>query len=129
MVKLPVLALVLAAGTAQAGYIETKTEWDGLDRLLKIGYVTGYVDGFSTKFTDDGEAGSRYKGDLAQCLIDTDVRGGALADIVEKGYEDLDNWSKGPTEVLLSGLHRVCWSKMNAYRAARGEDPLPDLKD
>ena len=116
-------AFLLTPFASDATYLGTKTEWDEMNSLTQAGYVSGYMDGFLTQIIGD-EASNKYRSDVGQCLFDLQLTSSALVEAVEKRYEDIEQWSKAPYEVLLSAVHRICLAKINEYRATRGEKTL-----
>lgn len=66
----------------------------------------------------------QYYEDVNDCVIELELRAGDLIAIVDKGYEELENWERPPVAVYLSGIRRVCLANINRARAARGEELL-----
>lgn len=117
------LFFLLISSPAVAGFIDSKVRWDSLSIDGKHGYAMGYFDGFMTKVLDDDDM-NFYKDDLLVCVNDLEFLSTQLVAIIDKGYEDIGSWSKGPSTVLMAGLRTVCLDKMNDRRLARGATPL-----
>jgi hypothetical protein len=115
--------LMLFTSPAFAGFLETKSRWDDVSEQGKHGYVMGYFDGFSSKVLNDDDMNA-YKEDLENCVSELGLLAPDFIEIIEKGYEDLENWSKRPSSLLLDGLRSVCLDKMNVRRSVRGATPL-----
>jgi hypothetical protein len=116
-------ALLLIPFVSHATYLGTKTEWDEMNALTQAAYISGYLDGFLTPIVGDDDS-NKYRADVGQCLFDLQLSSSALVEAVEKSYEEIEQWSKAPYEVLLSSVHRICVAKINEYRTERGEEAL-----
>jgi hypothetical protein len=94
----------------------------------KIAFVRMIVDGIlGIKFV----GGKPFKKndtppqrDLTRCFLEMQITESALLDLVEQGYSDEAKWSRPVAIALFYGAHKMCLSRINGYRAERGEEPL-----
>ena len=114
--------IALGPGSAYAGYINNKTDWDSLLLTQKGAYAIGAFDLWHQTY-EDGETFA-YKSDVADCVADLGLKSSDLATVIETEYADLPHWEKPPFALLLSGLRKVCLSQVNRARSLRGEGPL-----
>ena len=91
----------------------------------KIRYVEGAFDQSSTRYFGEDDH-NQIRQDRIDCVIDLGLTGHDLSDLVEKAYERPENWEYAPNVILIQEVVNVCRRRINAARAARGEEPYPE---
>lgn len=119
-----VVALMGSAAPADAVcFLCNRSDWAMQNEAVKIGFVMGVINEATTLLFEAPET-SKYRHDLASCLLDLQLTASDLIDVVDQQYQDLSNWEEGPSSMLNQGLRKACLSHMNRARAARGDEPL-----
>lgn len=127
MARIIALMLALLPAVAEAGYLSTKSEWDQLSDAQRSGYVMGAFDGIALQWVGDASAPAR--GDMETCSFEMGLTSASLVEIVNREYENLENWKYGPHAVLMMGLGKVCRDIYNRERVKRGEEPFKAAED
>ena len=123
MVKWIALVLVLVPASAWAGFLSKKADWDEVSQDRKIGYVMGLFDFQTTVYPGKLETFDYYR-DVLKCAHDLRLSSGSMVAIIDKGYEELENWDRAPVSIFLEGIRKVCLNSINKMRTERGEEPL-----
>lgn len=123
---------ITAPPVTHAEFIASRSEWAKMSDSEKTGYVMGVIDEYqfvyyNRKLSKELNAyGASIKTDIKQCLLDLNLTSRDLIDLVENAHKNPKNWEFPSNTVLILEVFKVCRRKVNAARALRGEEPLPE---
>lgn len=114
---------LICTSSALAGFVDNKVKWDGMTNVEKHGYVQGWFDASRVRVYGADEL-NQYKDDETACVFELGFGSTQLVQIVDRKYEDLENWDKPASHMLAVGVREVCLATINRLRSSRGEAPF-----
>ena len=100
--------LMFIGSQASAAFLNNRQEWNDATTLQKIGFVQGVFAELVTIWTTDSESIATQKTKLNKCAVEMGLTSSSMVDIVDKHYDDLENWSQRANIALRLGLLKIC---------------------
>jgi len=105
-----ILVLFAVSGNSfAAGFINSKSDWDGMERVMKRGYVMALLDQHITYLTTDTDTQLKKKSAIAECLSDARIGPDDLIQAVDQKYaDDLGSWKHPPYGPFVRAVNSIC---------------------
>ena len=101
------VCFMMAPTFGWAGFVMDRQSWNALNDSTKLGYVMGLIDQFILVRQDDHREMTYTKAIMA-CISGMDFTNDDLVVVLNKQYEDLENWNYIASVALRKGLNKVC---------------------
>jgi len=92
-----------------AGFVNNKTDWDGMSYSQKLGYVQGAFDEHTLLSTQDSDEMTALKEHRMNCVVDMRMSSAGMVELIDNMYRnDVGIWQYSPNIAMIQGLYKMC---------------------
>jgi hypothetical protein len=117
-------AMLAVAAPAQAGFVNGRSGWADLSPTAKTGYAMAAFDSLIMLPMATDKAMTAVAISRERCALDANLESDDIVALIEKGYEDVQNWKFSPAAVLGNQLVKMCRPYLDQERKRLGLPPL-----
>lgn len=104
-----IVSVLTFVGTqVAASFMPDRQAWNEVSVAVKAGYVQGVFSEMTQRIEGDSKSFLALKKAIHGCAVSMSLKVKDLITMVDKHYEDLENWDNPAHIALRQGLSKVC---------------------
>ena len=104
-----IASLLTFMGTqVSAAFLINRQEWNAAGDLVQAGFVQGVYAEMTQRLGGEPKSFTKMKEDIHACVISMKLSSQDFIKIIERHYEDLENWDVPAHIAFRQGLFKVC---------------------
>ena len=103
-----VSVLTMVGTQVSAAFMQNRQAWNEVGEAVQAGYVQGVFSEMTQRIEGDSKSFIKMKEAIHACAFSMKLKTKDLMKMVDKHYEDLENWDTPAHLALRQSLFKVC---------------------